>query len=98
MALMLDKRPDCTTAWLDAATAVDNLPDHTGHNIVIKIEDPTSGTAISNPIAAKVDAFLGERSKSVDTIANTIFPTALHRSYGYPDFISRFRTNALPKA
>ena len=29
MALMLDKRPDCTTAWLDAATAVDNLPGHT---------------------------------------------------------------------
>ena len=97
MALMLDKRPDCATAWLDAATAVDNLPGHTGHNIVIEIEDPTSGTALSNPIVAKVDAFLRERCKSVDTIANTIFPAALYRRHGYPGFISRFRTNVLPK-
>ena len=34
MVLILDKRPDCATAWLDAASAVDNLPGHTGYNIV----------------------------------------------------------------
>jgi hypothetical protein len=97
MALMLDKRLDCATAWLDAATAVDNLPGHTGHTIVIEIDNPTAGASLSHPIVSKVDAFLRARCKSVDTIANTIFPAALYRRYGYPDFISRFRTNVLPK-
>ena len=97
MVLVLDKRPDCATAWLDAATAVCNLPGRTGYNIVIEIDDPTAGADLSHPIVAKVDAFLRERCKSVDTIANTIFPAALYRRYGYPDFISRFRTNVLPK-
>ena len=97
MALMLDKRPDCATAWLDAAIAVDNLTGHTGYNIVIEIDDPAAGTSLSHPIVANVEAFLRERNKSVDTIANTIFPAALYRRYGYPEFITRFRENVLPR-
>ncbi len=97
MALLLDKRPDCATAWLDAATAVDNLPGHTGYNIVIEIDDPAVGTSTSHPIVAKVDAFLSARGKSIETIANTIFPAALYRRYGYPNFMTRFRERVLPK-
>ena len=97
MALLLDKRPDCATAWLDAATAVDNLPGHTGYNIVIEIDDPTAGASASHPIVAKVDAFLAARGKSIETIANTIFPAALYRRYGYPNIMTRFREHVLPK-
>lgn len=97
MALLLDKRPDCATAWLDAATAVDNMAGHSGHNIVIEIENPAAGASAAHPIVEKVDAFLSARHKSVETIANTIFPAGLYRRYGYPDFIARFRERVLPK-
>lgn len=97
MAMMLDKRPDCATAWIDAATAVDNMPGHSGHNIVIEIDDPTAGASVSHPVVAKVEEFLSARGKSIETIANTIFPAALYRRYGYPDFVERFRKQVLPK-
>ena len=50
-----------------------------------------------HPIVACVDEFLMARGKSVETIANTIFPQALYQRYGHPAFIERFHKRVLPK-
>lgn len=97
MAVLIDKQPDCAAAWLTAATAVDAMPRHDGYNIIIEIDYPDRGASRTHPVVATVEAFLSERGKSVEAIANTIFPLALYRRFGHPEFIARFREHVLPK-
>lgn len=97
MSLLIDKQPDCASAWLSAASAVDAMPGHDGHNIIIEIDHPDQGASLAHPVVTTVNAFLSERGKSVETIANTIFPLALYRRFGHPEFIARFRGHVLPK-
>ncbi len=97
MAVLIEKQPDCASAWLSAVAAVDAMPGHDGHNIIIEIEHPDRGANLAHPVVATVDAFLSDRGKSVETISNTIFPLGLYRRYGYPEFVVRFREHVLPK-
>lgn len=77
--------------------AVDAEPGHEAHNVVIDVADPTAGATLAHPVVVCVDEFLSGRDKSVETIANTIFPQTLYERYGYPAFIERFHTRVLPK-
>ena len=44
-----------------------------------------------------MNAFLEAREKSIEAIANTIFPQKLYQRHGKPDFIDVFNTRVLPK-
>jgi hypothetical protein len=98
MYLPIPPQPDCVAAWREAVRRVDGLPHHEAHNVVIDIRDPVAGANMDNPIVREVDAFLlSKEVKAVETVANTIFPTALYRRYGSPAFFDRFANNVLPK-
>ncbi len=97
MYLAIKPQPDCASAWLEAVRQVDAQPGHEAHNVLIDVIDPTAGATLAHPVVACVDAFLAERDKSVETIANTIFPQALYERYGHPAFIDRFLKRVLPK-
>jgi hypothetical protein len=97
MYLPVPPQPDCASAWLAAARLVDAQPRHEAYNVVIDVERPTAATSRANPIVAEVEAFLQARNKSIACIANTIFPDALYRRHGSPEFADIFRTRVLPK-
>jgi hypothetical protein len=97
MYLAVPPQPDCAHAWLAAARLVDAQPRHEAYNVLIDVARPTVGTARVEPIVAEVEAFLQARNKSVACIANTIFPDALYRRHGSPEFADIFRERILPK-
>lgn len=97
MYLAIKPQPDCASAWLEAVKQVDAQHGHEAHNVIIDVVDPTAGSTLGHPVVACVDQFLAERGKTVQTIANTIFPQTLYERYGYPAFIGKFHERVLPK-
>jgi hypothetical protein len=95
--LAVKPQPDCALAWLEAVRQVDAEPGHEAHNVVIDVADPTAAATLAHPVVACVDGFLMARDKSIETIANTIFPQTLYERYGHPAFIEKFHTRVLPK-
>lgn len=76
MSLPIKPQPDCASAWRAAVAAVDQLPGDSAYNVLIDIVDPLAGAGIGDSRVAVVDAFLQPFGKSVETVANTIFPSA----------------------
>lgn len=97
MYLAIPPQPDCATAWRAAAGAVDAATGRSAYNVIIDIADPVSGAGPDDPRVKVVDAFLQPFDKSVETVANTIFPAALYYSFGAPRFFDVFRDRVLPK-
>jgi hypothetical protein len=97
MYLPVPSQPDCATAWREAVRLVDGAPGHEAYNVVIDVADPTVNATRTHPGVAVVDDFLTARDKSVETVANTIFPAALYHRHGAPAFFDVFRTKVLPK-
>lgn len=97
MYLPIPSQPDCASAWREAVRAVDERPGHSAYNVVIDIADPIANATLENARVAVVDEFLSDCDKSVETVANTIFPAALYRRYGAPAFFDIFRDNVLKK-
>jgi hypothetical protein len=97
MYLGIPPQPDCATAWLKAARAVDAQPRHEAYNVILDIEHPCAPFSRHDLIFKEVDLFLRARNKSLVSIANTIFPAALYRRYGSADFIDAFRDRILPR-
>lgn len=97
MYLPVPPQPDCASAWLEAVKRVNVEPGHEAYNVIIDVADPTANALPSLPIISKVNLFLEEREKSIEAIANTIFPQALYQKYGMPAFIDVFRERVLPK-
>lgn len=97
MYLPIPPQPDCATAWLEAATTVNAISGHEAHNVIIGVENPVINATLANPIVAKVNAFLAKEGKSVECIANTIFPKTLYQIHGAPKFIDVFHDRLLPK-
>jgi hypothetical protein len=95
--LPIQTQSDCANAWLAAVSAVDQQKGHRAHNVVIDVADPTSGATLTHPLVRQVNDFLAARNKSVECIANTIFPQSLYRRYGHPTFIDVFHERVLPK-
>ena len=96
MYLPILPQPDCVSAWFEAVKQVDALPGHEAYNVVIDIASPTAGTSMTHPVVSQVNEFLLTQCKSVEAIANTIFPQALYEQYG-TDFIKIFHERVLPR-
>lgn len=97
MYLPVTPQPDCASAWREAVRSVDGSPGHEAHNVILSIANPTAGASLQDPRVKVVDDFLQEREKSVETIANTIFPAALYLRHGYPQFFKVFEERVLAK-
>ena len=72
-------------------------PSHNAHNVVIDIADPVVRADRQNPKIAVVERFLSNSGKSVETVANTIFPLSLYFPYGAPAFFDVFKDKVLGK-
>ncbi len=97
MYLPIPPQPDCASAWREAVRAVDGQPGHSAYNVIIDVADPTADNTRQDPRIAVVDNFLSDCDKSVETVANTIFPAGLYYRYGAPAFFDVFREKVLKK-
>ena len=97
MYLAIPTQPDCASAWREAVRAVDGQPGHSAYNVIIDVADPTANTTRQHPGIAVVDDFLSGYDKSVETVANTIFPAGLYYRHDAPAFFDVFRDKVLPK-
>jgi hypothetical protein len=101
--LPVPPQPDCATAWLEAVKWVngqhghDGQPAHQAMNVIIDVAEPTAAATLAHPVVAEVNEFLLARDKSVEAVANTIFPSALYGRHGNPVFIKVFNERVLPK-
>lgn len=97
MYLAVPPQPDCASAWREAVRLVDARPEHEAYNVIIDVADPTARTTRQDARVAVVDQFLSGCSKSVETVANTIFPAGLYAVHGAPAFFGVFRDRVLSK-
>jgi hypothetical protein len=95
MYLAVPTQFDCVSAWREAVRLVDKRSGHTAYNVIVDVEDPVANATRQDLRVAAVDEFLGQHGKSVETIANTIFPAALYYRYGAPAFFDIFRDRVL---
>jgi hypothetical protein len=95
--LPIPRQPDCASAWLEAVKQVNGQAGHEAYNVVIDINDPTAGACLVHPIVSRVNDLLLAHDKSVEAIANTIFPWTLYQRYKMPDFIEAFHKRVLPR-
>ncbi len=99
MYLPIPPQPDCVSAWRAAVQAVDDRPGHEAQNVIIDVADPLVRSTLADPAVAIVDNFLRQwDAKPIETVANTLFPAALHRRHGSPAFYDRFTTRVRPAA
>ena len=96
MYLAVPPQPDCISTWTSAVRHVDASSRHEAHNVLLTVSDPTAGASLADPRVNTVNDFLISHDKSLQTIANTIFPAALYRRYGAPEFFERFHDKVLP--
>ena len=75
MYLPIQPQPDCATAWREAVRAVDaHSSKHEANNVIIDVANPVLNASLRDLRVSVVNDFLQERDKSVETVANTIFP------------------------
>lgn len=97
MYLPIPSRPDCASAWREGVRQVNAQHGHEAYNVVIDVEDPLANADLRDGRVAVVNSFLEKYDKSVETIANTIFPEALYLRHGAPDFFGVFDERVLEK-
>lgn len=97
MYLPVPTQPDCASAWREAFRAVDAKSGHAAYNVIVDVMDPVANTTRQDARIAIVDDFLSGCDKSLETVANTIFPAGLYHRYGAPAFFDVFRDNVLKK-
>ena len=67
-----------SAAWINTVVALGQLPDRAAHHVVTRIASPATEEAVIREAADELSAELGFRS--IETVANTIFPERLARS------------------
>ncbi len=97
MYLPIPSQPDCASAWRAAVAGVDAKPGDSSHNVIIDVANPLAGATTDDPRVATVETFLQGYGKSVETVANTIFPSFLYYRHGAPKLFDVFRDRVLPK-
>jgi hypothetical protein len=97
MYLPIPSQPDCATAWREAVRQVDARGGHEAYNVVIDVADPIANASLRDGRVAAVNEFLEKHEKSVETVANTIFPEALYIRHGAPKFFGVFEDRVLEK-
>ncbi len=97
MYLPVPPQPDCARAWREAVRAVDAEPGHEAVQCDYRCRRSNRQRHAQDARIEIVDAFLSGYDKSMETVANTIFPTGLYHRYGAPAFFDVFRDNVLKK-
>lgn len=97
MYVAVPTQPDCASAWREALRVVDAKPDHEAYNVILDVLDPAAKATRHDARVAVVDKFLEGCGKSVETVANTIFPADLYAAHGAPAFFDVFRDRVLDK-
>lgn len=98
MYLPIATQQTCVAAWLEAVAAVNAVPGHEAHNVIIDVAEPLNQSVADACVIDIADSFLRTHGTlPVQSVANTIFPEALYRQYGAPDFIDKFQKELLPK-
>jgi hypothetical protein len=97
MYLTVPPQPDCVTTWREAVRALDARPGHCDYNVIMAVADPIANATPDDPRIAVVNEFLLGYDKSIETVANTIFPRGLYRRYGAPAFFEVFSSKILAK-
>jgi hypothetical protein len=97
MYLPIPPQPDCASAWREAVRAVDAQPGHAAYNVIVDVANPIADAVGQDARITVVDDFLSGCEKSVETVANTIFPAGLYHRYGAPAFFDVFRDAVLKK-
>jgi hypothetical protein len=96
--LPVPQQSDCATAWLAAVKLANGQSGHQAMNVIIDVANPTAASTLGHPIVAKVNEFLIAHNKSaIETVVNTIFPSALYGHHGNPAFLKVFHERVLPK-
>lgn len=77
--------------WLEAARYLDTQPKREAMNLVLEISDPMRLEEEEKGKIKQVNSALAHKNISVQTVAGTIFPTALYRRHGRPDFYDAYK-------
>ena len=97
MYLPIEPQVTNVQGWLAAAIAVQ---EHGGeaHNVIIDIADPLGETHADSAIVREVDMFLQDHHHyTLNTVANTIFPSRLYERHGPDAFYDAYRDRVLPR-
>ncbi len=98
MYLPISPKRTCAAAWLEAATAVNAVQGHEAHNVIIDVAEPLDQLPADSHIMNLVDGFLRKHDVlPLQSVSNTIFPEALYRLHGAPEFMKQFHDKLLPK-
>ncbi|GLW58895.1 hypothetical protein [Kitasatospora phosalacinea] len=85
--------PDISTAWLRAASRLADLPDKRAYHTVVRITDPRSeDPRVRSELERLRAARKGSPLYPLETVVNTLFPTALAAvSKDHDDLVRRYR-------
>ena len=85
MYLGIPSQKSCARAWVAAASAIIDAGE--GYNVVVDVADPVTHDDKDNEVITCVDKFLKLHDENpIITVSNTIFPQALYKAHGSPDF------------
>lgn len=89
MSVLCIQAPNISEAWLQAVRELDRRPDPRALHMIVSIEAPT---AEDDLIRTAVDRLLGDlQQPGIDTVANTIFPTAIAAtSSSHKELVERY--------
>jgi thymidylate synthase len=93
-------RPSAAGAWLAASEAVQALPGHEAHHVVIDVDNPIAESEQDRRVISELDTYLTEHAENgflIRTVANTIFPQAIYDDYGAPAFYDVYIKKVFPK-
>ena len=78
----------CATAWLEATKFVNLEPQHEASNVIVDIKDPLLTRDRDCRITQEVDKFINSSDchMPLQSVANTIFPLAIYKKHGSPNF------------
>lgn len=79
-------------AWLRAIEYLYKQPNKESNNVILDISNPCKLSIFErstiDAVSRKINAI--DSSKSISTVANTIFPQNLYERYGRPEFYHKF--------
>lgn len=94
MAYLFDTEDRIVPTWLAAARHLEGKPEYTDRNLLLEIANPTELTADDLRIVKAVNAALVEKNnkRTIETVANTIFPQHLYRKHGRNGLYAAYRS------
>lgn len=90
MAKLFDSQARLVPTWMAAARHLDGQPGRKALNLLLEISDPLTITEQDQQVMNRVDQALAASGLTLKTVAGTIFPLALYKRYGRPDFYDKY--------